>query len=622
MCLSLTLHMAENPKHNDQPIERPGMAYNAPFEKDAAAPEASPAPDAAPQQRTLIHARWMHLLLAGVSAVLLGLSFPEPGWWPLAWIALVPIGILAARSASAMTLAWTSYLVFLVWWLVMVRWLSPVTVGGFIGVSAFVSLYPTLAVLGAHWLHRRYGAAMTWALPLPWVSMEFLRGHLPEGGFGWFALAHTQAPYLAEQAPSRVAQIADLFGEFPVSFLIVMTSGLIVDLLTRPLVKPAGEAVRRPTALPWLGLWAVLLGTSWLYGQWRISEFGGVTRPGPRIAVIQTNVAQDNKNRPTPEQEIEDWKRMLSLTLDAARVAQPSLIVWPETMVPAPLNPEAREFYNRRGGGESQPQFFHEQISLLARSIKAVIVAGSHTYINFRQVQDELGMLTVPDRYNSVFAYDAKGAQAPVHYAKIHLVPFGEYIPWIRSSSLLKELFINYLSPYPFDYSLIPGSNPTAFDVQLPTPDTGKTEPLRVATPICFEDVVGRVTRMLSYGPQGEKRADVLVNLTNSAWYPESHQQPQHLQIAVFRSIENRLPTARSVNYGISGFIDSVGRVGPVVKVDGRSTNVPGYAYATVRLDSRQTLWGAWGEWPAWIAVGFTGLLILGGLLRRDTMRR
>src|SRR5690606_23438789 len=136
------------------------------------------------------------------------------------------------------------------------------------------------------------------------------------------------------------------------------------------------------------------------------------------------------------------------------------------------------------------------------------------------------------------------------------------------------------------------------------------------ATPICFEDAVARVTRRLVYEDAGQKRADMLINLTNSAWYPDSYQQVQHLQIAVLRAIENRVPIARSVNYGISGFIDSVGRITTVVSENGKQLDVSGSAAATMRIDQRVTVWGRFGEVPIMLLAAATGLLILGGLIQ------
>ena len=113
----------------------------------------------------------------------------------------------------------------------------------------------------------------------------------------------------------------------------------------------------------------------------------------------------------------------------------------------------------------------------------------------------------------------------------------------------------------------------------------------------------------------GRKRADFIVNITNDGWF-KYNEMPQHLQAAVFRSIENRVPTARSVNTGISGFIDSVGRITGTIPAETTGTSA-----ATVFLDDRITLYTRFGDIFAYICVAATGGLILLGITRRFTRR-
>src|SRR5690606_36917299 len=94
-------------------------------------------------------------------------------------------------------------------------------------------------------------------------------------------------------------------------------------------------------------LWTVVMGGAWLYGGMRLAEGDQVRRPGPRIAVVQTNVVQDNRNPRTSEQTASDWAQLLAMTQAAASVTpSPDLIVWPETMVPRPLNAQAHEVWS------------------------------------------------------------------------------------------------------------------------------------------------------------------------------------------------------------------------------------------------------------------------------------
>lgn len=581
-----------------------------------------------------------HLIPLSLSAVLLGLSFPPVGWWPLAYVALAPVGVLAARAAGQRRLIWTSWLVWFVFWLVMASWLIPVTVGGYVAVSLLQGAFMAIAVVTLWFVQRRFGGAMTLTLPLVWTAVELLRGNFPEGGFNWFIVGHTQASYLVEQGAGRVVQVADLFGQTGVSFVVLMTSGLIADLLTRPLLRSRGGKTRlRKTIRVALLLWAAALVGGMIYGQVRIGQWESDTTVGMTVAVIQTNVPQDNKNYRTPEQTAADWAEMLALTEEAlAQSENTELVVWPETMVPMAINAQTRGLTQALTGADKSVSgdqdfawiardyaaIYHRQIADIATRHGVSLLVGAPSWSDWQWVEFRPGewffFYTSPT--NSVYLYTPDGVQAETRYDKIHLVPFGEYLPWVDAAPWLKSFFLNYISPIPVDYSLRRGEHFDAFD--LPA-DRGRGI-VRVATPICYEDVSPGITRRQAYGggddAERSKRIELFVNVTNSAWYSGSGQRQQHLQIATIRSIENRIPTARSVNAGISGFIDSVGRVGPVVEVGGQRQRVAGWATHAVRYDTRSTFFGHVGRWPmAGLALLAAGLVIAGAL-RRGKMRR
>ncbi len=609
--------------------------------------------------------RWRgHLLPLAVSALLLGLAYPAPGWGWLAHIALVPAAVVAVRSVRLRRLMLSVAVVFGVWWLVMLRWLIPVTLGGYVALSLTMMVYWLLALLGLRWLHRRYRSAAVLALPLVWVSMELVRAHFPAGGFSWFLLGHTQASYTPEQGAGRLVQVADLFGVFGVSFLVAMTNGLIVDLLTRPLLRRSAAGGLRPRRTIAVGVivWLAAMIGSWGYGQYRIGQYAAATTPGPRVAVVQTNVPQSNKNQPTAESQQRDWQELLTLTTRAARGEsagggaaggnggeRPDLIVWPETVVPVVLNPEGRSHMR-----SSVADSFHKVIGEVARAVHVPLVVGAQAYEDFHTEQLGPGRQEMVPRgsYNSAFLYQADGVQAPVWYNKIQLVPFGEYVPWIDVVPGLKGLFIRYLTPYDFDYTLDAGTDVVVFDVPYggtgaaggnpdlrSPPEATHSGPasagrgaatqgsvaarrvLHFATPICFEDTISRLGRDMVYDDAGRKRVDMLVNLTNDGWFAGHAMREQQLQIATLRTIENRVPMARSVNTGLSGFIDSLGRVKQVVEVGDKRTGVAGVAMSQVRLDARRTMFGEWGELPTLITALVTLGLVIGGWWRDDKIR-
>jgi apolipoprotein N-acyltransferase len=206
------------------------------------------------------------------------------------------------------------------------------------------------------------------------------------------------------------------------------------------------------------------------------------------------------------------------------------------------------------------------------------------------------------DRRNSAFLIRPSGRLDVEHYDKIHLVPFGEYIPFKDSEwfGWLHKIFLAF-NPYDYDYTLTTGGNvqnPAVFRLNINGNPT-----VRVITPICFEDIDPALCAALFRSPSG-KRADLLVNLTNDGWF-KANENAQHLQAAIFRSIENRVPTARSVNTGISAFIDSYGRISETVPV-----RTQGVAVQQVMLDSRYTLYTRIGDLFAWLCTLITLMFI------------
>jgi apolipoprotein N-acyltransferase len=307
---------------------------------------------------------------------------------------------------------------------------------------------------------------------------------------------------------------------------------------------------------------------------------------------------------------------MLDLVRKAASSSPaPDLIVCPETMVPAAMNRDAVNYYTTAKTGQRGMQRFYHELRALTAELNVPLLMGAPAMYEWVNVPtDKPGEYYVLPkvRFNSAYLFDPDTNTSAVQYDKIHRVPFGEYLPWVDSWPWLKRMFIRYLTPYDFDYSLSPGKEYRVFEVGG----------VKLATPICFEDAVARVARLMVYDGQGEKRCDLLVNLTNDGWYPGSVQGYQHVQIATFRCVELRTPMARSVNTGVSGFIDSLGRVTQQVQVDGMSQQITGFATAQMKLDNRSTLFGRVGEWPMVLLCAATLLFAAGAVTRRVKTKR
>lgn len=622
-----------------------------------------PASSAGHSARLQVRSVRAHVIIASLSAVMLLLAFPQPGWGWLAHVALVPVVLLALRSAQPRMLAGTLYAVNAVWWVFMLRWLMPVTGFGAVLLGLYMAVYLPITLLMVRFLSQRYRCAMVLLLPLVWTSTEFVRGIFLSGGFGWYSLGYTQAPFDPSHGAGRIMQIADIFGEFGVTFLVVMTNGWIVDLLSKPWVRIDGTGRRRRsrTVLASTLLWALSIGFAFGYGQYRISQ---TPSEGPSlvVAVIQTDVPQDNKDRATYEQAIEDWTKLLSLTAEASQSdPKPDLIVWSETVVPASLNIDAverayddAEYWRTRDGDALSSLPNKDVYEKIARDLKVSLDELPARLAQYAALRSEarghiqrlaqaidtpiiVGAPTTIDggsggRFNSSYLALASGQFTAQRYDKMLRVPFGEYMPWVENIGWLNRLFIKYLSPYDENYTLQAGAGPVVFDVPVrgdEQPDeasesdaaeggaTAKMQRVvRVVTPICFEDTIARVTRPMVYD-QGVKRADLIANQTNDGWFANTNEPVQHLQMATFRSVELRVPTVRSVNRGVSGFIDSSGRITKVVEVQGKRERVEGHASAVVTLDARSTIFGRIGQWPVILASLATLGLLIGGVFKR-----
>ncbi|MCC7204427.1 MAG: apolipoprotein N-acyltransferase [Phycisphaeraceae bacterium] len=591
---------------------------------------------AAPLHRDAVGSIAAHLGLWAFSAGLLALIYPWPAWSFYAWFALAPVGCLAKLSDRPWRLFWTGLLVALAWWSGMLFWLWPVTIPGYLGLSFYLALHWPLAMLIFRGLVRRWRIAATLALPMAWTSVELLRGYFPAGGLTWFYLGHALGPTGPSDSPSALLQAADLGGELTLSFLLAMTSGLIVDLLTRRwlrvrhrsagLGRGRGRRFSR-TIVAGTTIWLVCSLGALAYGHYRLGQSKTWQASDVVVAAIQTNVPQDNKNQRTEDQDAVDWADLIALTYQAVLHPKdgrrPDVVVWPETTVPRPVNLHSVEFARaiESDWGKLELLTYDQQIRELVRELDVFLLAGSPAAEGWRITPDAQGRYAprVEDLFNAVVLYRPDGSIAPDAYYKMHRVPFGEYMPWIDDAPWLKTLFLRYLSPYDFDYSIRPGTHPVIF--KLDAADGQGV--LRVATPICFEDAVARVCRRMVYDPaDGEKRADALVNLTNDAWYLGPTQRPQHLQMAAFRCVENRVSMIRAVNTGVSAVIDPAGRVAAVVQeqVAGRPRvqRVAGSISADLSLDPRRTLYSRLGDAPWWVMAALTALLATGGLLRDD----
>ena len=443
---------------------------------------------------------------AALSGALLALSFPSIGHPAAAWVALTPLlvilhGIRSPRRAFGLGL--TTGVVHFAGTL---PWLTQVLIefGGFslpVGVVlngmlvAYLALFPAAFAAMVVLLCTRFGGwALLGAAPV-WLTTELGRMWLL-GGFPWELLGYSQTGVLP------VAQLASLFGVHGVTVLVVFINSAVALAVVGP----------RAQRLRLLMVATGVVGVVVLFGAWRLTDDRLVRDGTPlRVGLVQGNIPQADKWDPALRSSI------LSSYLDLSRESAADgarLIVWPEAAWP-----DARGF-------EADP--LGETVRQLARD------TGAHVLLGSTQRRRE----PVAQIFNAAFALRPDGETAAV-YHKMHLVPFGEYVPF-RSLLFFASPLVETVSDF------TPGDAP----VMLPIGSN------LISTAICYEIIYpGLVRSAVRRGSQ------LLTTITNDAWYGRTAAPYQHFQQAAMRAIEQGRYLVRAANTGISGVVDPYGRV-------------------------------------------------------------
>jgi apolipoprotein N-acyltransferase len=464
---------------------------------------------------TDLKSTWLPAVIGGVA---LTAAFPKTGVSLLAWIALVPllVSLRGLDGGRAFRVGWifglAHYLTLLYWVVFTMRtygylpWWQCVSL--LVLLAAYLSVYPGLFALAVVRLVKRPGHLVLLA-PVFWVALEYLRSFMLTG-FPWGIVGYSQFNRL------HIIQISDMFGVYGVTFLVVLFNAAIYVLLLALAEKQwEGHPVGRPLAAKagLLALGMVLL--SLAYGGLRIRavDDAGARAPASTVAVVQGNIDQARKW--DPAFQIGTTKKYMALTRKAAS-RKPDLVVWPETATP---------FY------------FSASPKLTRMVADAVRQAGTYLLAGSPSVDMENGGQTY---YNSAYLVTPDG-RVGQRYDKVHLVPFGEYVPLKRILSFAGKMVAQV-----GDFSAGEKGRTLAWK-------DGKAP---IGVQICFEIIFPGLSRSLV-----KNGAGMLVNLTNDAWFGRTGAAYQHFSMAVFRAVENRRSLVRCANTGISGFIDPVGRV-------------------------------------------------------------
>jgi apolipoprotein N-acyltransferase len=473
------------------------------------------------------------ILLAVLSGLLLTASFPPTYLSRIAWFAFIPL--FKSLEGLSKKQAFTSGFVFglahnltLVYWVVFVMGhygnLPMTTSLGILALFAtYLALYPALFSVAFAALSVRFCSFGVAGL---WVLLEFVRTNVLTG-FPWCLVGYSQYRDLP------VIQIADLVGVYGVSFLILLTNALLYRLLfQRPL-----RAVRMEFAVT-----LMLVALTFAYGFHRLSE-----TPHPslslKVTIVQGNIDQSIKWNPAYQAETIRVYRSLSLS---SKPFAPELVVWPETAVPIFFQDEEE---------------LALEIRQTARQLAAYFIFGSPAYGRYG---DSIHYL------NRAYLLSPEGEVIDA-YDKVHLVPFGEYVPLKRYLPFVRRLVVSA-----GDFK--PGEKVAP----LPLSKAG------AGVLICYESIFPEPARTMT-----RNGADLLVNLTNDAWYGMTSAPYQHFSMAVFRAVENRRPLARAANTGFSAFIDARGEITQTTELFSEAVINQELALEQPRL----TVYARFGDW-------------------------
>ncbi len=488
------------------------------------------------------------------------LSFAPIGWW---WFAFIGMGALAYLVRSAQTTRRGALIGFafgLAYFVVGVGWVHismhefgnmPLALAWFSAVlfCSYLALFPMLACAFTAWAKPKSAFFFAFVFACAWTFGEYLRAHLFTG-FEWLSMGATQAP-------TGLAVAAQMFGVFGASFFVVMFAVLSAQLVSRLAEKLQNSDDVDDVA----GIGALSLGATLIFVPiFAIALIGplsfssDVSKP-IRVSLLQGNIEQSLKWDP------KRFETTLATYEKLVREAKGELIILPETAIPQLLH--------------RVPPEYIERLQAIAKEKNANLLIGVPI-----EEKDRV--------YNAAISL---GVEPPQQYRKVHLVPFGEYMPL---QGVLGWFYRNLQ---------IPMSNFTAGDTDQPLMKlNGQT----LGISICYEDAFARdVHRTLP-------DATLLVNISNDAWFGKSAAAEQHLQLAQMRAIEQARPMVRANNTGVTAVIDAKGRVAHRI-----ASFQTGILETTVQGAKGYTPYMVWGDLPILI-VCLAGLGIgAGQRLRR-----
>lgn len=463
-------------------------------------------------------------LLSCLSGMLLCLAMPGSGsLWPLLFIGLIPLLVVVEKATIRQTimcgvLAGLVHYVGQLYWIVNVLQqyggVPVIVAAAALGLLAlYMSCYLVLFCLAARVLSKEEAPIVSlWFLAALWVGLDWLRAWL-FSGFPWMDLGYG----LAEL--STIIQISDITGHYGVTFLVVLCNILFFQCISRYRGKLGNNVTeQRKNIFQHLGipllLFVIVAGYS-VFRWYDVEEQLESDAVGTAvIGIVQGNIDQSLKWSPSLQRQTVE--KYLQLTSTIFHEIKPDIVIWPETALP---------FYPTES----------EHTSLLQNTVSKydfALITGAPWYEVMDVTKKNINY------YNSAQILLPTGHFGGSYY-KSHLVPFGEYVP-LRTLLPFLEPLVESVGDF------------SAGSVEVPL----QSKNVKAGVLICFESIFPDIGRRWV-----EKDANLLVNLTNDAWYGRSSAPYHSLAMTRFRAIETRRNVVRAANTGFSGIIDPLGQL-------------------------------------------------------------
>ncbi len=523
--------------------------------------------------RSKIFSLLVPIFAAFLSGTLFVLAFPgyDIGW--LGWVALVPllVAIFGKSSKFGFFLAFIFGVVFCAGIFSFIFEVHGYTFLHHLLIALYLGPLFGLFGLAFSFISRRLSAGTALlAAPLLFVSFEFIRANLGFLALPWGFLAHSQHSFLP------IIQIAAVTGAYSVSFLVALVNSTIAAVILRIsyLLKEHKHAVQKPLsrqAMIWMVFTsAALTILAVLYGEIVLSK--PTNSKNIKVAVVQGNIEQSKKWDPKYADFI--MQKYSDLTREASK-DRPDLIVWPEASTPGLVLLRKQHLM---------------KIMSLGSQLKSHLLIGSSEYSKFsKELRDKR------KTGNTALFFSSEG-KVVGQYLKIHLVPFGEYVPYEDTIP-----WPSFIVPEHKKTFTIAGNDFTLFQVKM----------ANFGVVICWESLFPDLFRKFIKGG-----ANLMVNITNEGRYGKTAAPYQLLSMTLFRAVENRVSIARAANTGISCFIDPYGRIIAKVQEGDMDTFVEGYLTREIPLSRDKSFYTTHGYVFIYVVLCLALVMIAFSLVR------